>query len=279
MYVGDIANKRVVKITSAKVATTFCSDSNMLDGVPSDLAVAYNGNVFLTGQNIPTDSGEVWLCTPAGVASRLVGNLTRTNGIELSPDDRILYLTESRSFNGSSVDNIIRAFDVDTAGQLTNSRVFFNFTARVVGGGAFDSDGIKVDIDGTLYITRSAGGIMALIAATGGPLFNIGLSFSFPTTVEFGGPSGTTVYIIGRCGINTPSNSSTGCVDTYNTAKAGREWTLVRGGTTNAVPPPTPVPTVRSSSIPANPTAPIDAASPLLVNILLLAAALFMFLL
>jgi sugar lactone lactonase YvrE len=268
MYVGDVANKRVLRITPDKNVTTFCSDPNFLDGVPNDLALASNGNIFLSGQNFATDSGEVWLCTPAGNASRLAANLGRTNGIELSPNDKILYVSEARSFNGAPVDNVIRAFDVDTAGQVSNSRVFFNFTARVPLGGTFDTDGIKVDIDGTLFITRSAGGVMALIAATGGPLFNIGLSFLNPTNVEFGGSLGSTVFIVGRC-----SNSSTGCVDTYVTAKAGRGWTLVRGGVT---PPP-----ARTTVVSPNPSIPIppNAASPLIVNIVLAAVALLTFVL
>jgi len=277
MYVGDVANKRVLRITPDKNVTTFCSNSSFLDGVPNDLALAANGNIFLSGQNFATDSGEVWLCTPAGVSTRVAGNLGRTNGIELNPNDRILYVTEARSFNGTPVDNVIRAFDVAPSGELSNSRVFFNFTQRVPGGGTFDTDGIKVDIDGTLFVTRTAGGIMALIAATGGPLFNIGLSFSNPTTVEFGGPSGTTVFIVGRCGINTPTNSSTGCVDMYVTAKAGREWTLVRGGTPTAVPNPTP--RTSTNSVPDIPTPTDNAASPLIVNIMFAAVALFSFLL
>jgi sugar lactone lactonase YvrE len=276
LYVGDVANKRVLRITPDKNVTTFCADSNFLDGVPNDLALASNGNIFLSGQNFATDSGEVWLCTPAGVASRLASNLGRTNGIELSPNDRILYVSEARSFNGTPVDNVIRAFDVDAAGQVSNSRVFFNFTARVPGGGGFDTDGIKVDIDGTLFITRTAGGIMALIAATGGPLFNIGLSFSNPTNIAFGGSSGSTVFIVGRCGINTPSNSSTGCVDTYVTAKAGREWTLVRGGVTAPAPPPTRATTNAVSTNFPDPSIP-NAASPLIVNIVLAAVALLTF--
>lgn len=52
------------------------------------------------------------------------------------------------------MDNVIRAYDVNIAGQLSNERIFFNFTARVNGGGGFDSDGIAVDVDGTLFITR-----------------------------------------------------------------------------------------------------------------------------
>jgi len=274
LYVGDVANKRVLRITPDKNVTTFCSDSNFLDGVPNDLTLASNGNMFLSGQNLATDSGEVWLCTAAGVASRVAGNMGRTNGIELSPNDKILYVSEARSVNGTPVDNVIRAFDVDAAGQLSNSRVFFNFTARVPGGGAFDTDGIKVDIDGTLFVSRTAGGIMALIAATGGPLFNIGLSFLSPTTVEFGGPSGSTVFIVGRC--NPPSNSSTGCVDMYNTAKPGREWILIRGGVTAYIPPAQATSNVVSNF--PDPSIP-NAASPLIVNIVFAAVALLTFLL
>lgn len=117
-------------------------------------------------------------------------------------------------------------------------------------------------MDGTVFDSlRSAGGILALIAATGGPLFNIGISFINPATVTFGGSTGTTVYIIGRCGgAADTQNSTTGCVDTYNSAKAGREWQLVRGILPTNTPTPG-TPTSQTGSPVPNPTIPNSASS------------------
>jgi len=276
LFVADVANKRVLKISPSKSYSVFCSDPTFLDGVPSDIALAFNGNLYLGGQNVASDSGEIWLCSPNGTATKLQGNLGRIRGLELTANDRTLYATEAKSANGVPVDNVVRAFDVDYyTGQLSNSRVFFNFTLKVPGGGGFDSDGIKVDIDGTLYVSRTAGGILALIASTGGPLYNIGLSYTNPTTVTFAGDAGNTVFIMGRCGTGAAAaNSTTGCVDTYNGFKPGRDWALVRGTITNGA----PTPQASKSNAPSvpNPTVP-NAASSLVVSIFLAAAALILF--
>lgn len=80
LYVGDVQNKRVLRISPSKSVVTFCSDATMLDGVPGDMTLANNGNLFVTGNNIQSDSGEIWLCDTNGTASKLKGNLFRTNG-------------------------------------------------------------------------------------------------------------------------------------------------------------------------------------------------------
>ncbi len=71
-----------------------------------------------------------------------LGENIRANGIMLSPDERVLYVT-----NGGS----ILAFDVQADGGVTNRRDF----ATLEAGG--NGDGMAIDAAGRLYVTSQPG--------------------------------------------------------------------------------------------------------------------------
>ncbi|KAG5179478.1 hypothetical protein JKP88DRAFT_291135 [Tribonema minus] len=58
-------------------------------------------------------------------------------------------------------------------------------------------------------------------------LRRIRLNFKSPTNLEFGGPDGKTLYVVGRCG-DAAWTQGVGCVDTYQAPAAGRSWTLLQ---------------------------------------------------
>jgi sugar lactone lactonase YvrE len=72
-----------------KTASTWCSGGGMVE--PNDLALSKQGWLYVSGQRWTDDTavgdGGVWLCKGPGKAQQLF--LTgRTNGIELSPDEK-----------------------------------------------------------------------------------------------------------------------------------------------------------------------------------------------
>lgn len=73
---------------------------------------------------------------------RIDAELTRPNGIILSPDESILYVAD----NGA---NWIYAYDVEEPGKVKNKRKF----ARINDGKGGGSDGMTVDKQGRLYAT------------------------------------------------------------------------------------------------------------------------------
>jgi gluconolactonase len=120
----------------AKFADNINGDSlDCLGGVLNDLTADSKGGVYFT-------QGGLFYADPKGKVTRYGDNL-RTNGIILSPDEKVLYVT-----NGGT----IAAFDVQKDGSLTNQREFVKLQGENVGG-----DGSTVDSKGNLYVTTNPG--------------------------------------------------------------------------------------------------------------------------
>ena len=164
-----------------KVINTF-SDGTPWTGRPNDLAADSKGGAFLS-------QGCVYYVSPEGRIKLVAENL-RTNGIVLSPDNKILYVT-----NG----NTLVALDVQPDGALTNQREFMT--------GGMGGDGSAVDAAGNIYI--SGGTDIKVVSPKGVPLGLI----PTPTgtiSVAFGGPLRKTLYVIAN-----------GARDSFGTAVAG----------------------------------------------------------
>jgi SMP-30/Gluconolactonase/LRE-like region len=74
--------------------------------------------------------------------------MRRTNGIDLSPDEKTLYLTEANTVNGVRSNNVIWAYNVDiAAGTVWNKRLFVDF-GTLDGTAMLDSDGMRTDTQG-----------------------------------------------------------------------------------------------------------------------------------
>ncbi len=137
----------------------------------NDLVAAKSGNVYFT-------SGEAFRLDPAGHVTSL-GDGIRANGIILSPDERVLYVT-----NG----NTVIAFDVQADGTAARRRGF----AMLEAGGA--GDGMAIDADGRLYVTsnpgvqvfRADGTYLGLIPTPRGAI-----------SVAFSGADRKTLYVVG----------------------------------------------------------------------------------
>ncbi|ORX91285.1 calcium-dependent phosphotriesterase [Basidiobolus meristosporus CBS 931.73] len=230
-YAADYINHRVVELTINDddiTSKNFCASPDMIQ--PNDLALSRAGLLFLSGTkwkpNNQAGDGDLWVCSPAGVPQRLE-TLGRTNGIELSPDDKYLYLSEAANRNGAPVSNKIWRYDVNPAtGAVSNKKVFFDFLK--IQTQHIDIDGMRTDIKGNLFVTRNGGSEVLKMSPNGDILASIKTTFTFPSNIEFGGPNGTTLYIVGRCGINTPHGHGVGCVDTWENDAPGRAWWILQ---------------------------------------------------
>lgn len=106
---------------------------------------------------------------------RVLGDVTVSNGLGWSPDDRTLYYTDSRS-------GLIRAFDHDPEdGTLSRPRVFNRDPA-----GRFP-DGLTVDADGGVWSAKWEGGCVVRYRPDGRVDREIGLPVRRPTSVAFAG--------------------------------------------------------------------------------------------
>lgn len=223
-------NHRVLKlsVTSGNVVTNssnYCSNANMIN--PNDLTVSKTGTVFTSGMNWVDDTnetdGDIWSCLPDGSAKRLE-LLGRTNGIELSPDERYLYVSESHNRGGVPISQKIWRYNTNIADGTINSKTLFADFNSIDKTTEFDIDGMKTDINGNLFVTRHTASHIAIFSPQGALIGKIELNFPKPTNLEFGGPNGRTLYIVGQC-----AQEGKGCVDRIEVNTPGRSWSMLQG--------------------------------------------------
>ena len=133
----------------------------------------------------------------AGVA--LPGaHLAATHRIELSPDEKTLYVNES-------VQKKIWAFDVDKQGNISNKRLFAEFPD-------FGFDGMKCDKKGNLYATRYGKGVVVVLSPQGKIIREVTLKGKNCSNLVFGGAGGKQVYVTlqDRKGMETFTNDIPG---------------------------------------------------------------------
>lgn len=145
-------------------------DGNSL-GRLNDLIVSKRGDVYFT-------SGGLFRADPAGKATPIGMNL-RTNGLMLSRDEKILYVT-----NG----NEVAVFDLQPDGSATNQRVF----AKLEAGG--NGDGMAIDAEGRLYVTSNPG---VQIFARDGKYLGVIPTPRPVISVAFSGAGKKTMYVVG----------------------------------------------------------------------------------
>ena len=104
-----------------------------------------------------------------------------TNGIEVSPDEKALYVNESAQRN-------IWAYDLSPEGEVSNKRLLIQFPD-------FGMDGIRCDIEGNLYVTRHGKGTIAKLSPAGEVLLEVPLTGKLCSNIAFGGPDGRTCYV------------------------------------------------------------------------------------
>jgi gluconolactonase len=124
---------------------------------PNDIVVAKDGAIYFTDTG-----GGVLSCVyrigpdPSDV-TRVATGFTSANGLVFSPDQRRLYVNDSKG-HSSDPDfwmsrGTIRVFDVLSDGRLSQGRLF----AVLDGEGSGTADGMEVDSDGNVYCTGPRG--------------------------------------------------------------------------------------------------------------------------
>lgn len=233
-YIADAVNHRVLKLNLQEeggnsVVTSsgvFCTDSTMLQ--PNDLTLALKTGVIITSgmkwlADTDNTKGDIWACLPSGETKRLE-LMGRTNGIDLSPDETLLYVSESYNRAGNPYIQKIWKYNFNPVdGSISGKTLFADF-ALIDGTQHIDIDGMKTDMRGNLYVTRHGGSQVVIFNPAGSVIGKITLTFPNPTNLEFGGASGTTLFVVGKCN----DNANKGCVDKIEVSYPGRSWSLLQ---------------------------------------------------
>ncbi len=208
MFIADYVNHNVFKVDMATRKLSVHAHEPRMNQ-PNDLAIGADDVLYASDPNWSETTGQVWRIDPDGKTALLLADMGTTNGIEVAPNEKTLYVSESRQRN-------IFAFDITADHTLTNKRLFISFDASGI-------DGMRCDMDGNLYATRIGGGIVAVISPNGQVLRNVQLKGKSCSNIAFGGPDGRTCYVTmaDRGNIETFRNDPPG-----RPGPPGRAWKL-----------------------------------------------------
>ena len=164
---------------------------------PNDVTIDGKGRLYFTDFN----GGAVYRIDAPGKLTRILAapDIQRPNGIQISPNDKTLYLVEANGAEGGA--RMIRAYDLLPDGTVRNMRVFYNFYP------GRSADGMSIDTQGNLYASAgmhrtrntsetldTACGVY-VISPDGKLLRFIPIPEDFITNNAFGGPDMKTLYV------------------------------------------------------------------------------------
>jgi len=202
MFIADYTMHNILKIDlKTNKISVFAHDSTM--NQPNDIAITDDGTLFASDPNWADSTGKIWKITPSGKIILLADSLGTTNGIEISPDNKKLYINES-------IQRKIWVYDLDTELNISNKRLFAQFPD-------FGMDGMRCDTLGNLYIARYGKGTVAVLSPEGKLLREIALKGKNVSNIAFGGHDGKTCYV---------TMADRGNLETFRVETPGRSWLM-----------------------------------------------------
>jgi gluconolactonase len=198
LLVADFKGHNILKIDGTTKAISVYSHDEF--NQPNDFCINRSDQLFVSDPNWKEGTGKIWRVNPDGKATLLISHMGTTNGIELSPDEKILYVNES-------VQRKIWAFDVDKSSGIKNKRLFTEFED-------FGLDGMKCDAEGNLYVTRYGKGVIAIFNKDAKLIREVTMTGKKTSNLTFGGTDGKTVYV---------TLQDRKCVETFRSEIAGKK--------------------------------------------------------
>ncbi len=203
MYVADYTGHNILKIDPRTKAISVHAHSAQMNQ-PNDIAIAKSGVIYASDPKWADSTGNLWKIATDGTVTLLEANMGTTNGVEVSTDEKHLYVNES-------VQRKVWKYDIDkNTGKVKNKRLLIEFPDHGL-------DGMRCDEHGNLYIARYGAGEVTVVSPHGTVIERIKLKGQKPTNVAFGGADGKTVYV---------TLQERGAIETFRSERAGREWLL-----------------------------------------------------
>lgn len=205
MFVADYKKHNIFLISpdGKQVETYFHSDDF---NQPNDMTIATDGTIYASDPHWKRREGQIWRVAKSAdgnvVGEKMTAErrMSTTNGIDLSPDGKTLYVGESDTRE-------IWSYRIDGS-RLLEPKLVKRF-------GDFDIDGLRTDTAGNLYVARILKGTIAVLTPAGKLKREIRLGAKEPTNLAFGGNDGKTVFVTQRQG---------GFVESFRTDHPGREY-------------------------------------------------------
>ena len=180
MYLADYMEHTIYLVDPATRALTIHAREPRMTQ-PNDIAITVDDVLYASDPNWKENTGRVWRISQDGTVTLALDTMGTANGIEVSPDGKILYVNESVQRN-------IWMYDIAADGSLSGKRLLIKFDD-------FGMDGMRVDVDGNLYVTRYGKGTVIKLSPQGRILREISVPGAKPSNITFGGPDGRTAYV------------------------------------------------------------------------------------
>jgi gluconolactonase len=204
MCIADYTNHNILKVDMVtKHLSVFAHEPLMSQ--PNDIAIDSKDRLYASDPNWKAGTGAIWRIDTSGKVILLERNMGTTNGIEVSPDNKRLYVNES-------VQRKVWVYDLSTEGEISNKRQLIEFPD-------FGMDGMRCDVNGNLYIARHGKGTVAKVSPEGKLLQEIILIGKKPSNIAFGGKDGRTAYT---------TMQDQGNLESFRVDAPGREWQMQR---------------------------------------------------
>jgi sugar lactone lactonase YvrE len=205
MFVADYKKHTIFVVgrDGKDVETYFHSDDF---NQPNDMTVATDGTIYASDPNWKRHDGQIWRVQRSAdgnvIGEKMTADrrMSTTNGIDLSPDGKTLYVGESDTRE-------IWSYRIDGT-RLVAPKLVKRFDD-------FDIDGLRTDTAGNLFAARILKGTIAVLTPGGKLIREIPLNGKEPTNLAFGGNDGKTVFVTQRQG---------GFVESFRTDRPGREY-------------------------------------------------------
>lgn len=138
---------------------------------PNDIAITKDDYLYASDPSWVDSTGNLWLITPAGEVILLESDMGTTNGIEVSPDGKRLYVNESRQLN-------LWVYDIADDKSIGSKRLFHKFEG-------YGLDGMRCDANGNLYVTRHEKGTVVILSPDGEVLREVKVTGTKPSNITF----------------------------------------------------------------------------------------------
>lgn len=170
---------------------------------PNDIAISAKDIVYASDPDWASGTGQLWMISAEGNSELIESGMGTTNGIEVSADERYLYVNES-------VQRRVWRYRLDDSGRPVDKTLFYQFKDHGL-------DGMRSDSLGNLYIARYGAGSVVVLSPEGEKIEAYQLKGQHPTNLAFGGEDGRQVYV---------TMQKRGAIETFTARHPGRAFNL-----------------------------------------------------
>jgi len=210
MLIADYTGHNILKVDMVTRAITVHAHEPSMNQ-PNDLAITADDIIFASDPDWKAGTGRVWRIDSDGTAVVLDSFTGTANGIEVAYGDSVLYVNTSNTAT-------VWAYDLGAGGSISNRRLLVDFPD-------YGTDGMRCDIGGNLYVTRTSKGTVAKVSPDGEVIREIAMTGRIASNIAFGGPDGRTCYV---------TMADKGNIETFRVDSPGRSWQLCRNRMTFA---------------------------------------------